>query len=253
MRYLALATDYDGTLAEGGTVAEESWEAVQRLRDSGRKVLLVTGRELDDLRAICPLDRFDRVVAENGGVLFRPATGEEVVLAPPPPADFVRELHERGVPCSVGRNIVATVEPFQTAVLQAIHDLGLELHVIFNKGAVMVLPSGVNKATGLQAALAELELSPHNVVGVGDAENDHAFLDLCECSAAVANALPTVKQHADLVTRGDHGRGVIELIDELVADDLKGREDALKRHQMRTTRPGSPTCGTVPFRNGDAT
>ena len=49
--------------------------------------------------------------------------------------------------------------------------------MIFNKGAVMILPSGVNKATGLAAALEELGLSPHNVVGVGDAENDHAFLE----------------------------------------------------------------------------
>ena len=30
----------------------------------------------------------------------------------------------------------------QEAVLESIHDLGLELQVIFNKGAVMVLPSG---------------------------------------------------------------------------------------------------------------
>jgi len=54
----------------------------------------------------------------------------------------------------------------------------------------MVLPSGVNKASGLQVALNELRLSPHNSVGVGDAENDHVFLSTCECSVAVANALP---------------------------------------------------------------
>ena len=61
-------------------------------------------------------------------------------------------------------------------MLEAIRDLGLELQIIFNKGAVMVLPAGVNKASGLAVALARLGLSPHNVVGVGDAENDHAFL-----------------------------------------------------------------------------
>ena len=73
---------------------------------------------------------------------------------------------------------------------ETIRELGLELQVIFNKGAVMVLPAGVNKATGLAAALESLGLSPHNAVGVGDAENDHAFLALCECAVAVANALP---------------------------------------------------------------
>ena len=37
-------------------------------------------------------------------------------------------------------------------VLATIRDLGLELHVIFNRDAVMVLPSGINKGTGLRAA-----------------------------------------------------------------------------------------------------
>jgi HAD superfamily hydrolase (TIGR01484 family) len=82
----------------------------------------------------------------------------------------LRELNV--TPLSVGRSIVATWEPHQATVLQVIKELGLELQIIFNKGAVMVLPPGVNKATGLLAALEEMELSAHNVVGVGDAEND---------------------------------------------------------------------------------
>ncbi|HEV2729789.1 MAG TPA: HAD hydrolase family protein, partial [Terriglobales bacterium] len=62
-----------------------------------------------------------------------------------------------------------------------------------------------NKASGLKAALDELSLSFHNVVGIGDAENDHAFLAVCECGVAVANALPALKDRADIVTAGDHG------------------------------------------------
>jgi HAD superfamily hydrolase (TIGR01484 family) len=106
---------------------------------------------------------------------------------------------------------VATWHPNETVVLETIAELGLELQVIFNKGAVMVLPSGVNKATGLAAALHELDLSRHNVVGVGDAENDHAFLALCECSVAVANALPALAERCDLVTAAERGAGVEEL------------------------------------------
>src|SRR4030095_2578913 len=111
--------------------------------------------------------------------------------------------------------------PHEKAVLDAIHVCGLELQVVFNKGAVMVLPSGVNKATGLAAALADMKRSPHNAVGVGDAESDHAFLAACECSVAVANALPALKEHASWVTAGDHGRGVQELARALVERDLR--------------------------------
>jgi hypothetical protein len=105
-------------------------------------------------------------------------------------------------------------------VLEVIRNLGLERQVIFNKDAVMVLPSGVNKAFGLSAALNELGLSPHNTVGVGDAENDHSLLDFCGCGVAVANALPILKEHADFITKGDRGAGVVELIDKLIASDL---------------------------------
>ena len=117
-------------------------------------------------------------------------------------------------------------------ILKTIRDLGLEYQVIFNKDAVMVLPAGINKATGLATALAEMGLSPHNAVGIGDAENDHAFLSLCECSAGVANALTRIKKEVDIVTRADHGAGVAELIDELIANDLRAREPALTRHHL---------------------
>jgi HAD superfamily hydrolase (TIGR01484 family) len=234
MRYLVLCTDYDGTLATDGRVLPETVSALERLLASGRRLVLVTGRELDDLQKVCPrLDLFEYVVAENGALLYEPSTGEETPLATRPPETFVALLRERGVgPISVGRVIVATWEPHESRVLATIRDLGLELQVIFNKGAVMILPAGVNKATGLASALEKMELSPHNAVGIGDAENDHALLALCECSAAVANALPTLKSAADIVTTADHGAGVVELIDELLRDDLASRSPRLERHHV---------------------
>jgi len=234
MRYHALACDYDGTLAHHGRVNDETVVALERLRGSGRRLIMVTGRELDDLQqSFSRLEMFERVVAENGALLYCPKTRMEKLIAEPPREEFVRMLEERGVsPVSVGRSIVATWEPHEVTALKTIRDLGLEMQVIFNKGAVMVLPSGVNKATGLKAALDELGLSPHNTVGVGDAENDHAFLNLCECSVAVANALPAIKEGADLVTRGDHGAGVIELCDALLRDDLREVESKLARHSI---------------------
>src|SRR5256885_13193414 len=215
MRYLALCTDYDGTLATDGRVFPETLSALERLLASGRRLVLVTGRELDQLQTVCPyLDLFEYVVAENGALLYEPSTRKETALAQRPPDSFVAALRARGVgPVSVGRVIVATWEPHETVVLETIKDHGIELQVIFNKGAVMILPAGVNKATGLSAALKKMGLSAHNAVGVGDAENDHALLALCEFSAAVANALPAVKETADLVTAPTHGPGVAEFID----------------------------------------
>jgi len=233
MRYLALATDYDGTLALNGRVDARTVLALEQLRESGRKLILVTGRELDELSEIFPsMHLFDWVVAENGALLYQPSTRAEKPLATPPPPAFVEELKRRGVErISCGRVIVATWEPHESTVLAVIRDMALELEIIFNKGAVMILPTGVNKATGLVAALDQLGLSPHNVVGVGDAENDHAFLSICECSVAVANALDVLKKRADVVTRADHGAGIVEIADQLLQDDLHALTyDRLPRH-----------------------
>ena len=234
MRYLALACDYDGTLAHDGRVAETTIRELERLRASGRKLMLVTGRELSDLLSVFPrADLFDWVIAENGCLLYRPSTQEKKPLGDPPPAKFVLELRKRKVePLSVGQSIVATWMPHETTVLEVIRELGLELQVIFNKGAVMVLPAGQNKATGLAAALKEMNLSAHNIAGIGDAENDHAFLKSCECAVATANALPMVKERVDFVTQGEDGAGVRELIDEMIRNDLSERESLLTRHHL---------------------
>jgi HAD superfamily hydrolase (TIGR01484 family) len=235
VRYHALACDYDGTLAQDGKLAVKTVAFLEKLLSTGRKLILVTGRELDDLRTILK-DKgklFHSVVAENGAVLYDPATEREKTLTQSIPAGFVEALRARGVKgLSSGRVIVSTQRAQEAAVVAAIRDLGLELQLIANRDALMVLPAGVNKATGLAAALDALGLSAHEVVGVGDAENDHAFLDQSEFSAAVANALPSLKEHVDWVTRGSNGLGVGELVQELVANDLEPRETASRRRGL---------------------
>ncbi len=232
MRYHVLATDYDGTLARDGRVSESTLLALYRFVASGRKLILVTGRELPQLKSVfSTLSLFHWVVAENGGLLYEPSTNKEILIGNPASQKLADTLMSRGVnQVSVGQCVVATWSPFESVVLETIRDLGLELQTVFNKGAVMVLPTGVNKAFGLEHALQEMKLSQHNTVGVGDAENDHAFLKLCEFSAAVSNALPAVKANVDLILPADHGAGVEFLIDQILSDDLRSLE-------MRSKRP----------------
>jgi HAD superfamily hydrolase (TIGR01484 family) len=231
MRYLALATDYDGTLAEDGRMPDEAVEAISRLRASGRRAILATGRRLDDLLEVCPYtDLFDYIVAENGALVYSPRTREEVLLAKRPPARFMKRLQELGVDFEIGRVIVASWLPHHTAVLQAIQETGLELVVIFNGAAVMVLPAGINKATGVDYALRKLGLSFHEVVGIGDASNDQSFLSRSECSVAVANAAPALREFVTFVTRESSGLGVAEVIDELIDNDLARTYAELRQH-----------------------
>jgi hydroxymethylpyrimidine pyrophosphatase-like HAD family hydrolase len=217
-RWAALACDYDGTLASGGHVSASTLEALAQVRCSRRKLLLVTGRELPDLFKVCPfVEIFDRVVAENGALIYNPANGRPRLLARPPSRQLIGALREHKVePLSVGRAVIATLRGQRRVVSRTIEELGLPLEVILNKRSLMVLPRGVNKASGLLDALRELRVSPENTIGVGDGENDEDFLAVCGYSAAVANALPGLKRNVDVVTSASYGGGVAELVKNLL-------------------------------------
>ena len=252
MRYHVLATDYDGTIALHGKVDDGTIEALQQCKASSRKLILVTGRELDDLLAIFPQYKlFDLIVAENGALVFDPAGKQEILLGEKPPENFISELKQKKVtPLSVGRVIVATREPYEATVLQTIHNAGIEYQVIFNKGAVMVLPPGVNKAAGLQAAIDHLKISMHNVVAIGDAENDQAMFRVAECSAAVANALDSIKKEATIVMQKDHGAGVAELIDSLIENDLASADEHLTQSRLVIGKRDGHNFSLSAYRNG---
>jgi hydroxymethylpyrimidine pyrophosphatase-like HAD family hydrolase len=218
MRFRVVAADYDGTLANDGRVDKNTVETLACVRASGRKLLLVTGRELESLRSVFPqLGLFDLIVAENGALLYHPSTEEETILGKSPPAAFVEMLRRSEVnSLSVGRCIVATLRPHEAAVYRAIDEPGLNLHIILNRESVMVLPVGVDKSTGFRAAMAELRLPMTSAVGIGDAENDYAFLNLCGFSVAVGNAIPSLKERVHLVTSGEVGAGVVEVLQKLL-------------------------------------
>lgn len=217
-----LACDYDETLASGGQVASPARDALVRLRSGGSKTILVTGRQLEDLITVfSDVGLFDFVVAENGAVLHRPADCYTWTLAGPPLPRLLDKLQHRGVqPLSTGRAIIATVQRHYAAVRQTIAEMDLPLEIILNRDSLMVLPQGIDKSTGLTVALEELQISAQSVVGIGDAENDAPFLELCGCSVAVANAIPAIRQAADVVTTEPSGAGVVEVIAKLMTGEL---------------------------------
>jgi hydroxymethylpyrimidine pyrophosphatase-like HAD family hydrolase len=234
MRFDALATDYDGTIADEGVVDEETVAALRRARAAGLQLILVTGRELVSLfNTFERSDVFDWIVAENGAVLYHPSSGLTKPLCSPAPPQLIRALEQAQVPISVGHTIVASVIPFDRTLLAAIRDLGLPWHIIFNKESVMALPSEVTKATGLTEVWQAQRLAPERTIGIGDAENDEPFLRLCGLSVAVENALPELKQVSDLVTAAARGDGVRELIERL----LSGQLDAFADVRERRTGP----------------
>jgi hydroxymethylpyrimidine pyrophosphatase-like HAD family hydrolase len=221
LRFRAIATDYDSTLATEGYAFPPAMTALRQAQADGRKLILVTGRELESLRSVFPgMAMFDLVVAENGALLFSPASSRERLLCQAVPNGLLTALQRRGVkPLSAGRCIIGTVTPQEQVVEQTIQQLHLHWEIIMNRESVMVLPRGINKGTGFAAALSELGLTAAEAMGIGDAENDHDFLRLCGLSVAVGNAIPSLKKQAQLVTKAERGAGVVEALAHLCRID----------------------------------
>src|SRR5260370_13026470 len=128
MRFLAFASDYDGTLAWKGKMERQTLKALDALKQTGRKLILVTGRELPELLKIFPqAGIFDSVVAENGGLLYSPASSAMKLLAHPPSPEFVQRLRQKAeAPLSVWHSIAATTLNHDTTALNTI--LAMELY-----------------------------------------------------------------------------------------------------------------------------
>jgi hydroxymethylpyrimidine pyrophosphatase-like HAD family hydrolase len=224
--YRLLALDYDGTLARSGVIAEPTERALRAAKQAGIRLVLATGREIEALLDACPqIGLFDLVVAENGGLLFYPARGEIEYLAEPRPAELLQELERRGIFFRRGRVILSTWAAQAGVIQDALARLKLDLPITYNKDSAMFLPPGIDKASGLRAGLRRLGVDPSTCVGMGDAENDICFVEVCGLVVAPANAIADLKAVAGLIMTNENGAGVAEFIyQHLLAGDRPGRD-----------------------------
>jgi hydroxymethylpyrimidine pyrophosphatase-like HAD family hydrolase len=214
----AFACDYDGTGAVAGRLAPEAAAALAAARAEGYATLLVTGRVLEDLRESgMDFGGFDAVVAENGALVWLPASDRTIRLGEPPPDRFLAELRARNVAFRCGAVVVGIAASQATTVLEAIRALGVDAQIAFNRGEAMVLPSAVNKAAGTLRALEEVGRSAHNMIAFGDAENDASLLASAELGIAPRGAVPSISARADERLSLPGPAGVGHRIGEIVA------------------------------------
>ncbi len=211
-RVRTIAVDFDGTVASDGHFSGAAAAAIEEVRSAGFKVVLVTGRIFEELTRVAPgiADRFDLVVAENGGVAVR--HDHVIPLAEPVDEGLVRELTSLGTNVRRGHVIAALSGSQHQLVAAAIERRGLDCQIVTNRSELMVLPMGVSKASGLEYALEALGGSPHTTLAIGDAENDLAMLLSCEIGAAVGGSVEVLVRHADVVATASDGDGVAQIL-----------------------------------------
>jgi len=212
MHHRVLAFDFDGTLAENGVVPPQLCTVLEQLYASGYVLFLVTGRLTESVSLGSLADLFTGIVWENGAVVYDTANQEIQLPFGQLDQHLVEALVAADVPLEHGLAIASTWAPHNKTVWRVISEWGGDAAVINNKSAVMILPAGAAKGSGLQRLLTICGFSPRNLVSFGDAENDLSLLGLGEYGVAVANAVPSLKAFADLVAAQPGPAGVHEVL-----------------------------------------
>jgi hydroxymethylpyrimidine pyrophosphatase-like HAD family hydrolase len=239
-----LAFDFDGTLAENGVVPLALQTALEQLRTVGYALFMVTGRRFRKAE-LGPLDDvFAGVVWENGAVLHHTTTNEVYLPFGHIDRRLVEALELAGVPLEHGRAIVSTQTPHAETVWQVLNEWGGDAVIVHNRGVVRVLPPGTAEGAGLERLLGLCGFSPRNLVSFGDGEDDLSLLQLGETGVAVADAVPSLREVADLVTTQPGPAGILEALETYW---LKESPSELPTQRKCPIPLGEDAAGTLVF------
>jgi len=249
-RVAAVLTDIDDTITTDGRLPAAAYAALERLHESGLRVVPVTGRPAGWCDLIARFWPVDGVVGENGAFYFRydhaaKAMHRRFFAGEAERADNRRRLDALAekILAAVPGAALAADQPYRIADLaidvcedvpplpQSAVDTILRLFA--EAGATAKLSSiHVNGRFGTYDKLAmarrlldaelgiDAERAPGRVLFVGDSPNDEPMFRAFPVSVGVANIRRVAARMSHLpayVTRGEGGAGFVELADHLLA------------------------------------
>jgi phosphoglycolate phosphatase (TIGR01487 family) len=217
-RISAIAMDFDGTIrSPGGAVATDLLTQLGALRRTGIKLILATGRALPDLRLLVDVELFDALVVENGAALVIDGLWRSLAPGWWRP---VRERLLRSFKTAAHEQVIISLRrerecEARAAIVDIDHDEGGQylVSIEFNKESMMLVPKGVNKGSGLEAAIGALGVDARGMLAMGDGENDLSMFRVAGLRVAVRNAVPELSLEADYITLEEDGKGVSEAIE----------------------------------------
>jgi len=213
---IVFAVDCDRTLTGPDLEPDpQALFAVADLRRAGFKAILVTGRSKADLERFPTVgESFDAYALEGGAVW-----GPWASLTQPNNVDIVLKAADRVG--AAGIDLERRTTSFSVALsdLSAVRELAADCSIQVNVNRVDVLPPGLDKGMGLDAALGTIGYRAARVVAIGDAENDLPMFARANVALAVANAEPPVKQAADEVMDAPGPAAVIDAVRRLLTGE----------------------------------
>lgn len=80
---------------------------------------------------------------------------------------------------------------------------------------IEIAPKSVSKGNAIRLLQEQLQITPEETYIFGDGENDLSMFP-CGISVAMGNAMPTVKEKANLITLDNNSDGIAEIVEKLI-------------------------------------
>ena len=247
-KYQVIALDLDGTLLTGNkTISPRTFAALLRCMENGMQPVIVTGRSrssipdllvpefpvmpwisshgaevyldgkrlFDNLMSV-PLAREIAEVTQSFAPNMKVSTVMDGIwyatlpIGVPHVIADLRTAIDRPVPkmvCDLSQ------APDVDALRSTLPD-GCRLIIAAHLGEIVA--SGVSKVSTLRTLLEEWGMTLHDVVAFGDHLPDLDMIAACGLGVAMGNAVPEVKEAADLVTSSCDEDGIAEVLETLV-------------------------------------
>jgi len=217
MAFKAVAVDIDGTI----TYSDRSIDcrAVAALRSLHVPVVIATGNVLCVARAVARLlGTSGIVIAENGGVVECGRVESDT--------SHMKECMD-ALEILENHFSLERLDPESRITEIGLHrnfDVGEARKLLGEDTAVDIVDTGfvihlkskkINKGTGLKRIAQMMGLDARDFVAIGDSPNDIEMIKAAGLGVAVGNAHPDLKKVAGMVTKGEHGAGVDEVLGEL--------------------------------------
>ena len=84
------------------------------------------------------------------------------------------------------------------------------------------MPKGITKAYGISLLAKDLGIRAEEIMTLGDEENDLPMIEYAGLGVAMANAIPLVKEAADVVTDTNDQDGVAKAVEKYILTPLEG-------------------------------
>ena len=221
----AISVDIDGTITDSNKkIHLEAIASLRRLEDAGIPVILTTG----NVRAITyGLWRFigatGPMVCENGGVIWHPKWGNPIIRADGTRARRAARMLEdklgldsQGITTNAWRESEWCLFPDENleAITNLISDSEFaNLSIVKTGFAIHLMEPQLSKGEGLSIALEKMNISPDEVLAIGDAPNDVSMFELVGHSIAVGGCFDELAAVAKIISPFPHGETFRPLVD----------------------------------------